>query len=206
MKKITLSNFAVIAALSVLAAACGGGGAAGNSGSTAAVPTKMSVKASGQDFTLDKTGVVYPSEMAFTAPGKPTVKSSSHYLFFANFDLDASNPREMRKNLTSADQTRVEFQLTGEDGTKTDSPFKVGTYSPQSENVNGLRMVRVSTFADGKHVQTDFDVMSTSKKAVGDVKITAVTAESVSGEINVTDGEKSIKGTFTAKLPAAKNN
>ncbi len=43
--------------------------------------------------------------------------------------------------------------------------------------------------------------MSTSKKATGDVKITA---ESVSGEINVTDGDKSIKGMFTAKLPAAK--
>lgn len=192
----------LILALCFLLSGCGGG-VGGTTGGGTAIPTKLDVKA-GKDFTLDKNGVVYLSEMAFTAPGKPTVKSSSHYLFFATFGLDSSNPREMRKDLTTPDQTRVEIQLTGEDGTKTDSPFKVGIYSAQAENVNGLRMVRVSTFVDGKQTQTDFDVMSTSKKANGEVKITAVTAETVSGEINVTDGAKSIKGTFTAKRPVAK--
>lgn len=193
----------LILGLCLLLSGCGGGVVGTSGGGGTAIPTKLDVKA-GKDSTLDKNGVVYLSEMAFTAPGKPTLKSSSHYLFFANFELDASNPREMRKDLTTPDQTRVEIQLTGEDGTKTDSPFKVGTYSAQAENVNGVRLVRISTFADGKQTQTDFEVMNTSKKAAGDVKITAVTADSVSGEINVTDGAKSIKGTFTAKLPTAK--
>ncbi len=201
MKKIYL-----ILGLCLLLSGCGGGVSGtggGTSGGGTEVPTKLDVKA-GKDFELDKNGVVYLSEMAFTAPGKAPIKSSSHYLFFANFELDASNPREMRKDLTTPDQTRVEIQLTGEDGTKTDSPFKVGTYSALAENVNGVRLVRISTFADGKQTQTDFKVMNTSKKATGDLKITAVTADSVSGEINVTDGAKSIKGTFTAKLPTPK--
>ncbi len=59
----------------------------------------------------------------------------------------------------------------------------------------------ITTFADGKEKTDNFDTMSSMSKADGEVKITAVTADSVSGEINVTEGDKTIKGTFTAKLP-----
>ena len=41
------------------------------------------------------------------------------------------------------------------------------------------------------------------KKAEGEVKITSVTADTVSGEVDLTEGDKSIKGNFTAKMPPA---
>ena len=104
----------------------------------------------------------------------------------------------------SADQMRIDIQLTGEVGTKDDSPLKVGTYTAKYDKANGVRFVRINTFADGKQVETDFDSSFNSEKVSGDVKITSVTSDSVSGEVNLGEGDKSIKGTFTAKLPKAK--
>ena len=71
----------------------------------------------------------------------------------------------------------------------------------------GVRTVIIKTFADGKQTDTRFDSLMSiggGKKAEGEVKITNVTADTVSGEVDLTEGDKSIKGTFTAKLPAAK--
>lgn len=164
-------------------------------------PPKLDVKVGGKDSTLNfKSGAAYLSAMAFTAPGKPAIKTFAHTLYVANFEMDTTGPAWMNKPLTSAEQMRVDIQLTGEDGTNEKSPFKVGTYSAQAENVNGVRVVRINTFADGKQTQTALDTMSGSK-ATGELKITSVSADDVSGEVNLTDGDKSIKGTFTAKLP-----
>ena len=71
----------------------------------------------------------------------------------------------------------------------------------KADKVNSVRSIIVVTFADGKETKTIFDTLSMHKKADGEVKITSVTADTVSGEVNLTDGDKSIKGTFTAKLP-----
>ncbi len=81
-------NFVMIAVASVFATACGGG-AAGTGGTSTAILTKLEMKSGTKDFVLDKNGVVYPSEMNFTAPGKPPVKTSSHYLFFASFETSS---------------------------------------------------------------------------------------------------------------------
>lgn len=106
--------------------------------------------------------------------------------------------------MTAPDQMRVDLQLTGEEGTKDDSPFKVATYSAKADKFNSVRFVRINAFADGKQTETDFDTSFSKEKVSGEVKITSVTADTVSGEVNLTEGDKSIKGTFTAKLPKAK--
>lgn len=190
-----MKNLLIFASLLLCLTACG---------ATAGAP-KLEVKAGGKDTTLNvKSGAVYPSVMSFTAPGKPAVKTSAHTIYVANYEIDTSaGPGWMNKPLTAPDQMRVDIQLTGEDGTEVKSPFKVGTYSAQAENVNGVRFVRIKTFADGKQTETSFDSLMGlgSKKANGEVKITSVTADAVSGEVNLTEGDKSIKGTFTANLP-----
>ena len=71
----------------------------------------------------------------------------------------------------------------------------------KSERFNKVSTVIITTFVDGKEKSDSFDTMSSMSKAEGEVKITAVSADSVSGEINVSEGDKTIKGTFTAKLP-----
>lgn len=176
-------------------AACGAAGI----GSSA---SKLDVKVGGKDSTLNvKSGTVNYGNVISTAPGKPNVQTSAHTIYIANYEMDTTTVGWMRKPLTAPDQIRVDIQLTGEAATKDDSPFKVGTYSPKADKFNTVRFVRVNTFADGKQTETDFDTGFSGEKVTGEVKITSVTADSVSGEVNLTEGDKSIKGTFTAKLP-----
>jgi len=194
----------LIVGLSFFLTACGAAGTNPGVGTSAA---KLDIKVGGKSSTLDvKSGMVYPSEMSFTAPGKPNVKTFLHKIYLANFEMDTSGVAWMNKPLTAPEQMRVQIELTGEDGTDMKSPFKVGTHSAQADKTNGVRTVIIRTFADGKQTDTSFDTLMSfgNNNAAGEVKITSVTAEAVSGEVNLTEGDKSIKGTFTAKLPAAK--
>jgi hypothetical protein len=192
MKKLLLMIFA-----GLLLVGCGGKG-----GGTAA---KLDLKLGGKDSTLtEKSAGAYYGNVISTSPGKPNVQTFAHEIFIANYDMDTTNAATMRKAVTGPDQMRVELQLTGEDGTKTESPFRVGTYSVKADKINSVRYAGIFSFADGKETRTSFDTMSFNKKADGEVKITAVTADSISGEVNLTEGDKSIKGTFTAKLPVKK--
>lgn len=180
--------------------------ACGAAGAGTGAP-KLDVKVGGKDSTLNvKSGAVYPSEMVFTVPGKPDVKTSLHTIYLTNYEMNTTGPAWMNSPLTAPEQIRVGIQLTGEDGTTKDSPFKVGTYSAQADKVNGVRLVKVSIFADGKQKDTTFNSLMGfgDKKASGEVQITSVTADAVSGEVNLTEGDKSIKGAFTAKLPQKK--
>ena len=205
MKK-SLSNFLLIVCSGLLVVAGSVTTANGQPAAGGYDPTLITASIDGKGY-LDinyKVGAVYLSEMHFAVPGKPVVKTSAPYLFFASFVFDATNVRSMRESLVASCQVRVEIQLTGEDGTDADSPFKVGTYSPKAENVNGLRMVKVSTFADGKHTETSFDVMTPGAKAEGYVKVTSVIDGVVRGRINLREGEMFIKGSFAAKIPQGK--
>lgn len=189
----------LIVGLSLFLTACGAVGA-----ETTSAP-QMVVKVGGKDSTLNvKSSFVSYREMAFAAPGKSNMSTSVHTIYLANYEMKTASPGWMRMSLNAPDQMRVSLELTGEDGTKKHSPFKVGTYGAQARNVNGLRLAKVITFSDGKQTEMEFDTMSSSKKAEGEVRITSVTADTVSGEVDLTEGDKSIKGTFTAKLPAAK--
>lgn len=174
--------------------------ACGAAGNGTGAP-KLDVKAGGKDSTLNvKSGAVNYGNVISTAPGKPNIQTFAHTIYIANYELDTSSPGWMRKPLTAPDQMRVDIQLTGEEGTKDDSPFKVGTYSAQADKFNSVRYVGINAFADGKQTETRFGSMAGSKTS-GEVKITAVTADTVSGEVNLSEGDKSIKGTFSAKLP-----
>lgn len=182
----------VFVLFAVFLAACGGVGGG----------SKLTVKTGGKEMPVDvKSGGVSFGNIISTSPGKPNIQTFSHSIYLANFEMDVTNAGTMRKPLASAEQVRVQIGLQGEEGTKDDSPFKVGTYSLKAERFNRVSTVMITTFVDGKEKSESFDTMSSTSKAAGEVKITAVSADSVSGEINVTEGDKSVKGTFTAKLP-----
>lgn len=188
MKKITL--FAAIAAFTF---ACGGGAGGGG--------TSLTIKSGAQTMTLSgKTSGVDLGNVISTSPGKPNLQTSNHSIMIANYDMDMTNIGTMRKPLTAADQIRLAISITGDAATNEKTPFKVGTYLVSNEYVNDVRDVTVTTFADGKEKRIDFDTMSSSTKLIGEVKITSVTDDAVSGTIDVTEGDKSVKGSFTAKI------
>ena len=192
--------------LATLVASCGGASSGGGTGSSAdPIASKLDVKVGGKDSTLNvKTGAVYYGNVISTAPGRPDIQTFAHTIYLANYEMETTSPAWTRKVPSAPDQMRVDIQLTGEEGTKTDSPFKVGTYSAKAGKFNSMRFAQVHAFADGKPTQTRFETLFSNSKVDGDVKINAVTAETVSGEVNLTDGGNSIKGSFTARLPKAK--
>lgn len=166
---------------------------------------KLDVKVGGKDSTLAlKPGAVYLGNVISTAPGKPNVQTFAHTLYLANYDLDTSTPGWQRKPLASPEHMRVDIQITGEEGTKDDSPFKVGTYSPKADKFNDVRSIIINSTIDGKETKTIFNTGYSDSTVDGELKITEVTADSVSGELNLNEGDKSIKGTFIANLPKKK--
>lgn len=190
-----MKKLCIIVLFSVFLTACGGAG-------TGTGSPKLNVKVGGKDSAIEaKSSGVSFGNIISTSPGKPPIQTFSHSVYLANYDLDTTNVGTMKKPLTAPEQIRLQIGLQGEEGTKDESPFKVGTYNLKSERFNKVSTVMITTFADGKEKTDSFDTMSSMSKAEGEVKITAVTADSISGEINVSEGDKTIKGTFTAKLP-----
>ena len=198
-----MKKLSTLVLASLLLTACGGGGGGGLSSSASA--PKVDLKVGGKDSTLNvKTGAVYAGNVISTAPGKPNIQTFAHTIYLANYEMETTSPGWTRKSPSAPEQMRVAIQLTGEEGTKTDSPFKVGTYSAKADKFNGVRFAQVITFADGKPTQTNFETWASDSKVDGEVKITDVTADTVTGEVNLIDGDNAIKGNFTAKIPKAK--
>lgn len=181
---------AVITLCLLMSVACGGGNG-----------TSLAIKASEKSLTLNgKASGVDLGNVISTSPGKPQLQTSSHSIILANYDMDTTNLGTMRKPLTAADQIRLAIGITGEEATNEKTPFKVGTYLVANDKINDVRNLTISTFADGKESTITFDTMSSSTKMTGEVKITSVTDDAVSGSIDVTEGDKLVKGNFTAKI------
>lgn len=173
------------------AAACGGG-VGGSS---------LSVKAGGKDVPFsvktngsDKSVFTYPP-----GPGQPPQMATSFSATFANYDMDPTNGATMKKKMASADQARVSFSIYGESGTGIKDEIKPGVYKVDKEaKFMSVSTLSVITFADGNDKETYFDLRATDAK--GEINITSVTADAVSGSIDVSQGESSVKGSFTAKI------
>jgi flagellar basal body rod protein FlgC len=190
----------LIIALSLLFAACGGGG--GTGGGSA----KMDIKAGGRDTGLAiKSSGTDKSVKTFTDKEGKVTTATSFYAIMANYDMDTANFASMKKTLTAPDQARVMLQLIGEEGTDQKSEFKPGTYKADpAGKFMKLDSLVVTTFADGKEVATSFDTNFSASKITGQVVVKSVTADAISGDIDVSEGDKSVKGAFTAKIAAPK--
>ena len=185
-----MKKLIIITMCALFAAACGGG-----SGSSLAIKSgDKSISFSAKSSSTDLGNVIS------TSPGKPDLQTSSHTLYLGNYEMDTTNVGTMRKPLTAADQIRIEIGITGEAATNEKTPFKTGTYAVSNDKINDVRYLKVTTFADGKENKVDFDTMSSMSKLTGEVKITSVTETEVGGSIDVTEGDKSVKGSFTAKI------
>lgn len=183
MRKIILVAFAMVIM------ACGGAGGSNIDVTFNGTAVPLVVKSSG----------IYPSTKTFsmTADGETTItKAVNHYVALANFELETRGPVTMGKTLTEDGNVRVVFQMVGEEGTDEKTLPKAGTYPAKCEKYNCLDYFQISRFTSGKEEK----ISLTMSKAVGEVKITSVTDDSISGEINVSEGQNSVKGSFTAKI------
>jgi hypothetical protein len=167
-----------------------GKGAGGNSlhvKSPAAGDKDMPVK-SAYAFAVNKT---------FTDTSNKITTASAYNVYAASYDLDAANfAMTLNKPLTSDDQIRVEFSLIGDQGTNDKSPLKAGTYSAKADKFMKVETVGIVSRKGG----ADNKVWLDRSTLTGEVKVTSASADEISGDIDVSTGDTSIKGSFTAKI------
>ena len=178
----------ILIAASLCLSACGKSGSAGlHIKSTATGEKDVAVKSS-YSFAVTKT---------FTDASGKMSTAASYRTYAANYDLDSANfGMTMDKPLTSDDQVRAVFSLVGDEGTNEKSPPKAGIYSAKADKfmkVEDVAIVSRKGAADNK-AWLDRSTLS------GQVKVTSATADEISGDIDLTAGDNTIKGSFTAKV------
>lgn len=156
--------------------------------------------ATGEKDLPVKSSYAFPVTKSFTDTAGKITTAGSYRTYAANYDLDAGNfAMTLDKPLGSDDQVRVTFSLVGEQGGNEKTPPKAGTYSAKADKFMKVEDVGIIS---RKGSETKFWLDRST--VTGEVKITSASADSMSGDINITAGETTIKGSFTAKILARK--
>jgi len=187
------NGFSLLLAIIALASALSIAGCSKSGGNSLHVKSP----ATGEKDLAIKSSYTYPVTKTFTDINQKITTAASYYVYAANYDLDAGNfAMTLDKPMISDDQMRVVFSLTGEEGTNEKSALKAGTYSAKGDKHMKVESVGTVTRRGGPDIKTWLD----RSTLTGDVKVTSVSDDSISGDIDVTAGEATIKGSFTAKI------
>lgn len=183
---VTLCVIALISALGIFG--CGKAGGGGIHVKSANTGDKELATKSSYAFGVTKT---------FTDISGKISTASAYYTYAANYDLDAGNfGLTLDKPLTADDNVRVVFNLIGEEGTNDKSPLKAGTYSAKADKFMKVETVGIVSRKGGADAKFWLD----RSTLTGEVKLTSASADEIAGDINVSAGDNSIKGSFTAKV------
>jgi hypothetical protein len=153
--------------------------------------------ATGDKDLAVKSSYTFAVTKTFTDINQKITTAATYNVYAANYDLDAGNfAMTLQKPLTSDDQVLVQFSLVGEEGTNEKSPLKTGTYSAKADKYMKVESAGIVTRKGGADNKNWLD----RSTLTGEVKLTSVSDDSISGDIDVTAGESSVKGSFTAKI------
>jgi len=184
---LTIAAVAIATALAL--AGCGKGGAGGS----------LHVKSAttGDKDLTAKSGYAFAVTKTFTDINGKITTASAYNVYLANYDLDAKNfAMTLDKPLTSDDQVRATFSLIGDEGTNDKSPVKAATYSAKADKYVKAESAGIVARKNGADVKSWLD----RSTLTGEVKVTSATADEISGDVNLSSGDMSIKGSFTAKI------
>lgn len=191
----------IVVVLAALLTACSSGSEPANgvkeSPTSKTAKSELAVKFADKEQRVEAVSTwAYHSTFTNTAAGGEVSTSSSTSVVLANFEIDTSqafisiNKRKIEK----PEEVKVVFSFLGEKGTKADTPIRVGEYPAEGEMFNKIRSISIYHFADGKEKQAEFD----EKTMKGKLTIKSVQGTTVNGEIDVTDGTSSVRGSFSA--------
>src|SRR6266436_129324 len=178
--------------LIILALVIGGCGKGGGGGS-------MLVKspATGEKELPPKSGYAFAVTKTFTDASGQMTTAASYRVYVANYDLDAGNfAMTLDKPLTADDQVRVVFSLVGDQGTNDKSALKTGTYSAKADKFMKVEDVAIVSRKGGADSKTLLDRSTLS----GDAKVSSVSGNTITGEVDLTSGVIAIKGPFGARV------
>lgn len=189
----------------VLFSGCGGGNApAGNSSSgtktTTSTGSGLEVKIKDKAIKLEtKAAWLFSDDWTVNMPDGKAVPTANRQIVIANYDLDSTyGISSTMKKITAADQMRILIGLQDKADIKKDAPITQGDYGSKMEEFSKILNIQIFTFADGNEVKTLMSGGNSDNK--GSVKITGVTGDTVTGEIDFSNTDNSIKGSFTAKI------
>ncbi len=144
-----------------------------------------------------KSGYAFDVTKTFTDTSNQITTAPSYRVYAANYDLDGGNfAVTLNKPLTADDQVRVVFSLVGEQGGNDKTAAKTGSYSAKADKFMKVEDVAIVSRKAGA------DNMGWLERSTltGEAKITSVTGDTITGELDLTSGAASIKGPFTAKI------
>ena len=157
--------------------------------------------AAGEKDVASKTAFADPVTKSFTDTSNNITTAVVYNIHVANYDLDGGRFGASLNNPMPADDSiRVMFSLVGEEGTKENSPLKTGTYSAKADKYMKVEAVGIVTRKNGTEVKNWFDRSTLN----GQVRVTSVSGDTASGDVDVMAGDNTIKGSFTAKILARK--
>lgn len=144
-----------------------------------------------------KSSYAFGVTKSFTDINNKVTTAPSYRVYGASYDLDPANfSQTMDKPLASDDQMRVTFSLVGDEGGNEKTPLKAGDYSAKADKFMKVETASIVTRKDGK----DNTLWLDRSALTGNVKVTSVSGDTISGDVDLTAGETAIKGPFTAKI------
>ena len=153
--------------------------------------------ATGEKELPQKSGYAFAVNKTFTDTSGNITTAASYRVYVANSDLDAGNfAMTLDKPLSSEDQVRAVFSLVSDQGTTDKSPLKTGTYSAKADKFMKVEDVAIVSRKAG----TDNTGWLERSTLTGDAKVTSVSGDTITGEVDLSSGAVSIKGPFTAKI------
>jgi len=188
VRTAALAAFVVLSILSLCLVGCTKSGGTGLHVKSHATDDKdISVKSS-YAFAVTKT---------FTDIAGKITTAPSYRVYAANYDLDAANfAMTLDKPLTSDERLRVVFSLVGEQAGNEKTPLKAGTYSAKADKFMKVEDVGIVSRKGG----ADSKVWLDRSTLTGEVKVNSVSGDTMSCDVDLSAGETSIKGSFTAKI------
>jgi len=153
--------------------------------------------ATGEKDLAIKSGFAFAITKTFTDTNGKMTTGSVYNVYLANYDLDPKTfSMSLDKPLTGDDQVRVVFSLVEDEGTNDKSPPKPGSYATRADKFMKAESVGIVTRKNGTDVKSWLDRTTLN----GEVKVTSAANDEISGDVDLSSGDISIKGAFTAKV------
>jgi hypothetical protein len=186
--RLHLLNLLVLLVLASLVGCSSGGGDNSFHVNSASTGEKDIAIRSSYAFAVTKS---------FTDTNGKISTASSYRTYAANYDLDSSGfAMSMDKPLASEEQIRLLFDLVGNENTNDKSAPKTGTYSAKADKFMKVENVGIVT----RKGNADYKTWLDRNTLTGTVKVTSISSDQISGDVDLSAGETVIKGSFIAKI------
>lgn len=191
----TSSNYRLSILLSIIAVCALFITGCGKSGGGNSLQVKST--ATGEKDMPVKSSYAFAVTKSFTDVNMKITTAATYNVYAANYDLDGSFfAQTINKPMTADDQLRVTFSLVGDEGGTEKTAAKAGTYSAKADKFMKAESVGIVSRKGG----ADNTVWLDRGALTGDVKVSSVSGDTITGEVDLTSGDTTIKGSFTAKI------